>query len=115
MPTTLIKSRQSAYQQQLGRCIYCYKPMWAERPESFANKFKLTLRQVKFYQCTAEHLMTRQDGGKDNINNIAAACKCCNQQRHKLKTPLQPVEYQQYVQKRVAQNRWPTARFLQSN
>ena len=114
MLTMLIKSRQKAYQQQLGCCIYCYKPMWVEKPEGFAIKFKLTKRQVKLYQCTAEHLLPRQDGGKDNLNNIAAACKYCNQQRHKPKSALSPVKYQEYVQGKVAKNRWPTASFLQS-
>ncbi len=113
MPTTLIKSRQKAYHQQSGCCIYCYKPMWVEKPETFANKFKLTKPQAKFYQCTAEHLLPRQEGGKDNLNNIAAACKYCNQQRHKSKSPLSPIKYQQHVQLKVAQNRWPTALFLQ--
>ena len=115
MPTTLIKSRQKAFHQQSGCCIYCYKPMWTEKPEGFAIKLKLTMRQVKSYQCTAEHLLPRQNGGKDNLNNIAAACKCCNQQRHKSKSPLPPVEYQQYVQRKVAKNCWPTAHFLQSH
>jgi hypothetical protein len=115
MPTTLIKSRQKAYQSQSGCCIYCFKPMWIEESEGFANKFKLTKRQVRFYQCTAEHLLLRQNGGKNGLNNIAAACKYCNQQRHKSKTPLPPIKYQQYVQRKVAQNRWPTASFLQSH
>ena len=115
MPTMLIKSRQKAYQQQSGCCIYCHKPMWLEKPEDFANKFKITKRQVRFYQCTAEHLLSRQDGGKDSLNNIAAACKYCNQQRHKSKSALPPVKYQEYVQRKVAQNRWPTTRFLQSH
>jgi 5-methylcytosine-specific restriction endonuclease McrA len=112
MPTMLIKSRQKAFQQQLGCCIYCYKPMWTEKPEGFAIKFKLTKRQVRFYQCTAEHLLPRQNGGKDSLNNIAAACKYCNQQRHKSKSPLPPEKYQQHVQKKVGQCKWPTANFL---
>lgn len=112
MPTTLIKSRQKAYQQQSGCCIYCYKPMWVEKLEDFAKKFKITKRQAKLYQCTAEHLLPRQDGGKDSLNNIAAACKYCNQQRHRSKLPLHPEKYQRHVQKKVAQNRWPTAAFL---
>jgi len=113
MPTMLIKSRQKAYQQQSGCCIYCYKPMWVEKLEDFANQFKITKRQARFYQCTAEHLLARQDGGKDSLNNIAAACKYCNQQRHRSKPPLPPEKYQRYVQKKVVQNRWPTATFLQ--
>ena len=115
MSTTLRNSRQKAYQSQSGNCIYCFKPMWLEKPEDFANKFKLTLRQVRSYQCTAEHLLPRQDGGKDSLSNIAAACKYCNQQRHKPKLSLPPVKYQEYVQKKVDQNRWPTASFLQSH
>ena len=115
MPTMLIKSRQKAFQQQSGCCIYCYKPMWIGCLEDFAIQFRITRRQAKFYQCTAEHLLARQDGGKNGLNNIAAACKYCNQQRHKSKLPLHPVKYQQYVQGKVSKNCWPTARFLQSN
>ena len=115
MPKTLIKSRQNAYQSQSGCCIYCFKPMWLQTPELFAYKFNLTKRQVKLYQCTAEHLLPRQDGGKDSLINIVAACKYCNQQRHRSKSALPPEKYQQHVQKRVAQEKWPTAKFLHSS
>ncbi len=115
MPTTLIKSRQKAYQSQSGCCIYCFQPMWLKTPEVFANKFKLTERQAKFYQCTAEHLVPRQVGGRDNLNNIAAACKYCNQHRHRLKSVLSPDKYQRYVQTKVNQKKWPTAKFLHTS
>ena len=74
--------------------------MWVENPDEFVIKYKITKRQAKFYQCTAEHLLPRKDGGKDSLSNIAAACKYCNQQRHKSKLSLSPVKYQAYVQKK---------------
>lgn len=115
MPTTLVKSRQKAYKQQSGYCYYCHSPMWSSDTQSqFIPQYKITSRQAKFYQCTAEHLEARQDGGKDIVSNIVAACYFCNQQRHRLKKAPSPDRFKQYVQKRVFSNIWPTAKWLHS-
>ena len=69
------KYRQAACKAQNGLCIYCRQPMGRK--------------------ATAEHLMARQDGGTDCRDNIAAACKQCNHQRHAEKAcaVLTPLDY----------------------
>jgi hypothetical protein len=106
MPTTLIKSRLKAFNLQQGRCIYCKLPMWLDSPEAFAKKYKITLKGAALFKCTAEHLLARQDGGRDGESNIVAACHFCNQHRHKAKKPKDPISYKQYVGSRVGKGGW---------
>ncbi len=111
MPTTLIKSRVKAFNLQQGRCIYCELPMWTDDPQVFAKKYKITIKQAKLFQCTAEHLKAKQDGGKDVESNIVAACHYCNQKRHKCKSPKDPIAYKQHVTKRLCKGKWNFVRF----
>jgi len=106
MPTTLIKSRFKAFNLQQGRCIYCELPMWLEHPQAFAKKYKITTKQAKIFQCTAEHLKAKQDGGKDHESNIVVACHYCNQKRHQSKSPKDPISYKQYVTNRLEKRKW---------
>ncbi len=80
--------------------------MWLDDPTAFAHKFKITHKQAKLFQCTAEHLKAKQDGGKDNESNILAACHYCNQNRHKHKSPKDPISYKQYVKNRLEKGKW---------
>lgn len=76
MPTqskTLIKSRSTAFERQGSRCYYCDFPMWRGSIEHFARLHGITLGQARQFQCTAEHLHARQDGGGDGRSNIVAA------------------------------------------
>jgi 5-methylcytosine-specific restriction endonuclease McrA len=50
---------------QQGQCCYCHRPFSNEGDRS----------------PTIEHKKARMDGGKDDIANLAAACKHCNQHR----------------------------------
>ncbi len=102
MPTTLIKSRLKAFNLQQGLCIYCELPMWLDGPTVFAKKYKITTKQAKLFQCTAEHLKAKQDGE----SNIVAACHYCNQKRHKCKSPKDPISYKQYVTNRLEKGKW---------
>ena len=102
----LHRSRTLAFQRQHGRCIYCHHPMWTDNPAGFAAEQGLRLRTVWRFQCTAEHLIARQDGGGDGPDNIAAACAFCNRQRHHRKRPLAPVPYGAYVLARMHRSRW---------
>lgn len=109
MPKTLIKSRNKAFNLQQGRCIYCELPMWLDNPEAFSTKYKITLKAAKIFQCTAEHLKAKQDGGKDVESNIVAACIYCNQKRHQCKKPKDPIAYKHFVANRLASGRWHLA------
>ncbi|MDX1738856.1 MAG: restriction endonuclease [Alphaproteobacteria bacterium] len=113
MPTqskTLIKSRSTAFERQGGRCYYCNFPMWRGSIEQFAGRHSITLGQARQFQCTAEHLLARQDGGGDGRGNVVAACLVCNQRRHKRKLVPEPEIYRELVQKRLNRGRWHIVR-----
>jgi len=104
---TLIKRhRNSAFERQNGKCCYCGFQMWRDTPEAFAATHGIKAAQARHFQCTAEHLVARQDGGKDGTLNIAAACIRCNQLRHKRKNSLEPKLYQRHVQQRLDRGGW---------
>lgn len=104
------KIRKSAYTRQNGRCCYCGFSMWQDSVESFAKRHGMTVKQARHFKCTAEHLVARQDGGRDIGWNIAAACIRCNRLRHQRKVPMEPEQYKSYVQKRVEQGGWHLAK-----
>lgn len=106
MPSKLVCHRKSAYLSQSGRCYYCNLPMWESDVESFTQAYKVSLRQAKLLKCTAEHLDARMDGGKDNANNIVAACHWCNQKRHQRKLAPGPNEYRNMVRQKLRNGRW---------
>lgn len=108
--TSISKLRKSAFIQQNGQCCYCGFRMWLDSAESFAKHHGITAKQARHFQCTAEHLQARQEGGKDVVGNIAAACMRCNQLRHKRAKPMAPEQYQQHVEKRVSKGGWHNAR-----
>lgn len=106
MPTTLIRHRQHAYDAQFGLCFYCRLPMWVSHPEVFAKANGITLAQAHLLKCTAEHLVAREDGGKNTKENIVAACWCCNQRRHRRKQAQSPLLHRQWVQDRLSIGKW---------
>jgi hypothetical protein len=83
--------------------------MWLDQPEAFAKKYKITPKEAALFKCTAEHLLAKQDGGKDVESNIVAACHFCNQKRHKCKKPKDPIPYKKHVIQRVVKGKWNTA------
>ncbi|HCB42962.1 MAG TPA: restriction endonuclease [Pseudomonas sp.] len=106
MTSQYSKNRQTAFQAQSGRCCYCGFLMWQDNPEVFATAHRILPAQAHHFQCTAEHLKARSEGGTNKASNIAAACKRCNQLRHRRKKAPSPQEYQEMVQKRLAQGKW---------
>lgn len=103
---TPVSSRQLAYKRQSGRCCYCDAPMWTTCADEFIREYGLSRAQSRWFQCTAEHLIARSDGGSGNPENIAAACRACNHRRHLTRQPLSPERYREYVRRRVAAGRW---------
>jgi 5-methylcytosine-specific restriction endonuclease McrA len=73
MPKTIPRHRKSAYDAQNGLCWYCSRPMWLDQPETFAKTNSVSLKVARLFQCTAEHLQARTDGGGNSKDNIAAA------------------------------------------
>ncbi len=106
MPNSLVRPRTHAFANQSGCCFYCGMPMWAANPHEFAKHHGIPLKQAKRFQCTGEHLVARQDGGSASSSNIVAACRFCNQGRHKRKNPLPPDRYKQLVRRRMSLGRW---------
>ena len=82
MPSALLRSRSIAFHKQGGLCFYCQAPMWQDDSAAFAARLNLPPRRVKYLQCTAEHLLARQNGGDDSPANVVAACSFCNRHRH---------------------------------
>ena len=106
MSDCIKENRLAAFKKQAGKCYYCSYPMWLINPEGFSNKHKITLAQAKMFQCTAEHLTARCDGGKDNKKNIVAACLYCNNTRHLSSNPLTPSKYKERVKKQIRKKKW---------
>jgi 5-methylcytosine-specific restriction endonuclease McrA len=106
MSSNLSKKRLAAFKKQSGRCYYCGSPMWEGNQKGFANKNKITKKYAARFQSTAEHLLARCDGGKDQESNIVAACIFCNNKRHQRKKPLGPPVYKALIQKRLQQGKW---------
>ena len=50
--------------------------------------------------------LTHEDGGSAGNENIAAACKYCNQHRHMRKKALSPTESGRYVLRRLKKGYW---------
>jgi len=106
MRKSLVRPRTIAYTRQSGRCFYCGLPMWSGDPKDFAAKHGLSLAQALPLECTGEHLQAHQDGGSSAQSNIVAACRRCNQLRHRRKNPPPPDRYKVLVQGRMRKGRW---------
>lgn len=90
MGKAISRLRSLAFQKQVGRCYYCKLPMFEGESAEFCRRWKLTTRQAKSFLCTAEHLVPRSEGGKNSQANIVAACRQCNQTRHRRHKPPAP-------------------------
>jgi 5-methylcytosine-specific restriction endonuclease McrA len=106
---TPVPSRKKAFDRQQGRCYYCSYPIWLADPDSFKSTHGLTKAQAKLFQCTAEHLTPRSEGGSDALGNVAAACWYCNWQRHRRAAKIEPNAFRDHVRKRVSAGRWHSA------
>ena len=100
------KLRSDAFRSQSGLCYYCKSAMWLNDIKSFAIKHSISINEAKRFQCTAEHLTARCDGGSNMKNNIVAACLFCNKKRHQRKNPPVPLKYLAFIQRRLKQGKW---------
>ena len=98
--------RLAAFRSQKCHCYYCGAPMWLQEPAKFASRYSISLKQAARFQCTAEHLVARQDGGSDARNNIVAACQFCNSQRHRRLAAPDPQAYRKLIARRLERRRW---------
>ena len=106
MSNPIAKLRLKAFQKQSGLCYYCESRMWLKNLERFANQHAISKSAAARFQCTAEHLVARCDGGSNKNDNIVAACIFCNQTRHKRRKPLVPVKHRAHIKRRLKQGKW---------
>ncbi|MGZ3765951.1 MAG: HNH endonuclease [Mucilaginibacter sp.] len=59
--------------------------MWSHNAVELVSEYDLTLKQARHFQCTGEHLEAHSQGGTVAQANIVAACRFCNQTRHRQK------------------------------
>ena len=104
----LRRFRKVAARRQRHRCHYCDVPMWSKNPVMFAELHGLRLEDAGHFQCTAEHVVARRDGGIEH-KNIVAACRYCNITRHEADEPLAADLYRDAVQRDTS---WLTRRLL---
>lgn len=105
-PEKLKIIRTARAEKQNWLCHYCDCPMWDGDPNVFLQRHHVPKGLLQRFQCTAEHLQPKQNGGKDIPENIVAACKFCNQTRHKRRSVQSPELYRQHVQKRLKARKW---------
>lgn len=107
----LQRLRRRAFVNQDCLCFYCQLPMWEDNQEKFASSYDLPAELAKHLKCTAEHLVARQDKGRDTAGNIVASCLWCNSLRH-LGRPNKapdPITYKSTVTKLIANGEWHPA------
>lgn len=106
MPSSIQKHRNVAFQRQSRRCHYCGAEMWLVDPSVFAKRYGISLGLARRFQCTAEHLIARRDGGSNSAENIVAACMYCNRGRHARKQDMDPNVYAAHVRRRISSGAW---------
>jgi 5-methylcytosine-specific restriction endonuclease McrA len=74
MSCNFTKQRLAAFKKQSGQCYYCGSTMWLKNQKKYASERGISESKASRFQCTAEHLVARCDGGKNSYRNIAAAC-----------------------------------------
>lgn len=108
MARNLKPLRHRAFVAQDGRCFYCSQPIWEDGREAFAKAHGMLPRLATHLRSTAEHLVARQDAGKNSQQNIVAACVWCNSRRHLGRAERAPDchAYQHWVQAQVSAGKW---------
>ena len=106
MSCNFSKQRLAAFKKQSGQCYYCGSTMWLKNQKNYASERSISESEASRFQCTAEHLVARCDGGKNSYRNIVAACHYCNTKRHQRKKPLGPLSYRSHIQNRLQQGKW---------
>ena len=92
---SLVNQRSLAFSDQNGYCYYCRQPMWNKNALELTSKYRITAKQATLLRCTGEHLVARKDGGSAARCNIVAACKFCNEHRHRRQDDIAPPKYLQ--------------------
>lgn len=110
----LTHSRSAAYIAQGGYCCYCCLPMLEPcQQEVIAAHLGLSPKIARAIECTAEHLQAKGEGGADDLANIVAAHRVCNERRHRQpRHVLEPEAMFDSVVRQVAAGGWHRRRIL---
>ncbi|MCE2723588.1 MAG: HNH endonuclease [bacterium] len=111
---SLLAARSIAWLSQHRRCFYCQLLTWLGDPQDFCQATGLTPKQARPLQCTAEHLEPKSNGGSNNPSNIVAACRYCNQLRHRYKRVPSPEAHKTKIRSQVARGKWHSKALLES-
>jgi hypothetical protein len=107
MKKRLVRLRAISNETQDSRCYYCGVVMWLGDPSTFRARFDLKRKRVEAFQCTAEHLKARCEGGLDKAGNVVAACSLCIRRRHQgHRTAPPPAEYRRQVRTQLGRGKW---------
>ena len=106
--TRRYRDQRAAEQHHL--CYYCLFPMWTTEAKVFADAHHITIAEAARFRCTAEHLQALCEGGTSRLGNIVAACRFCNERRHRRNKRLSPDVYMVRVRRHVAKLRWHPSR-----
>jgi len=100
----VLRARAAAAQQL--SCYYCGFPMWEGNVADFASRFAIRQRSALRFQCTAEHVAALGDGGRTTAGNIVAACRYCNQMRHRRNGRISSETFLALVRRRIRKRAW---------
>jgi len=103
-------ARAESARRNGNRCYYCDQPMWETDPIGYSAEYAIPLDQLWCFQCTTEHIVARGDLGGDQDENIAAACRLCNQVRHEMQPALSFSEFREYVRLQIRDGTWQLRR-----
>lgn len=103
------RHRNFAFCLQGGTCYYCGCSMWLTNPAPFMAAFGLNQAQAYRLQCTGEHLLPASEGGRATADNIVAACRFCNETRHRQTKPPTPEVFRAYIRNEMARGCWQRA------
>ena len=103
-----MRLRRAAARRQKLRCHYCNAHLWLTDATAFLARFGVDAEQAARFQCTAEHLVARRDGGPNAKSNVVVACRHCNLQRHDEEQASFPDAdaYRLIVRRRMEEGSW---------
>ena len=113
MSQSLKTKRARACKSQNGKCYYCQISMWLPNVTDGLFRSRITAKAKYRIRCTAEHLTARSDGGTGASENLVAACRFCNQTRHRRPRPLSSEKFRERVMSRVRAGKWHPTYFHQ--
>ena len=106
MSQSFKNKRVREFKSQNGRCYYLQIPMWLPNVTEHLFRSGITTKAMSRIHCTVEHMTARSDGGSDASENLVAACRFCNQTRHRQARSFNSKDFWERVMSRVRAGKW---------